>query len=71
MTTTRMQSATGQIVWARAKAFSSKGIREYQFLVDSDGTVAVWDNVAGHYTTCHSLGESAILRIRKLAEILK
>jgi hypothetical protein len=22
---------------------------------DADGTVRVWDSVAGHYTTCHSL----------------
>lgn len=52
---------------ARAKAFSSEGVREHRFLVDG-ATVRVWDNVAGHYTTCHSLGESAIRRLRKIAE---
>jgi hypothetical protein len=25
----------------------------------------VWDSVAGHYTTCHSLSERAQKRIRK------
>lgn len=30
----------------------------------SDGTVSVWDDVAGHYTTCHSLTESQQRRLR-------
>lgn len=50
----------------RAKAFSNEGIKTHKFRVD-DGTVRVWDAVAGHYTTCHSLGKSAIARIRRLA----
>jgi hypothetical protein len=29
----------------------------YKARVDADGTVRVWDSVAGHYTTCHSLTE--------------
>jgi hypothetical protein len=28
-----------------------------QATADQDGTVRVWDSVAGHYTTCHSLTE--------------
>ena len=54
-------------ITARAKAFSRESIREYKFAVDADGTVRVWDSVAGHYTTCHSLSASAIRRIVKLA----
>lgn len=54
-------------ITARAKAFSSEGIKTHKFSVDSDGTVRVWDHAAGHYTTCHSLSKSAQARIRKLA----
>jgi len=35
-------------VTARAKAFSSESLRSYKFAVDADGTVRVWDSVAGH-----------------------
>lgn len=52
---------------ARAKAFSSEGVGTYRFSVESDGTVRVYDDVAGHYTLCNSLSESAKRRIRKLA----
>lgn len=57
---------TDRIVTIRAKAFSSEGIRSHKCLVGADGTVRVWDSVAGHYTTCHSLSDSAIRRARKL-----
>jgi hypothetical protein len=53
---------------ARAKAFSSEGVGAYRFRVDADGTVRVFDSIAGHYTLCHSLSESAKRRIRKLAQ---
>lgn len=56
-----------KIVTARAKAFSSQPIKNYQFSVDDKGTVRVWDSVAKHYTTCHSLSQKAEARIRKLA----
>lgn len=55
-------------ITARAKAFSNEGIKTHKFSVDADGTVRVWDSVAGHYTTCHSLSKSAEARIRKLAK---
>lgn len=48
---------------ARAKAFSDEGVREHKIKVDSDGTVRVWDSVAGHYTTCHSLSVGAQRRL--------
>ena len=53
-------------ITARAKAFSSEGIRNHRFQVDGE-TVRVWDKVAGHFTTCHSLSKSAIRRIRRMA----
>lgn len=27
----------------------------YRAIVDTDGTVRVWDSVAGYYTRCHAL----------------
>jgi hypothetical protein len=51
----------------RCKAFDGEGVRENRASVDRDGTVRVWDSVAGHYTTCHSLGRSALARIRRAA----
>jgi hypothetical protein len=66
----QMSNATIEIT-ARAKAFSSEGVREHKFYVDlSDGSVRVWDAVAGHYTNCNSLSESAKKRIIKLAKEL-
>jgi hypothetical protein len=56
-----------RFVTAKAKAFSGEGVREHKCMVAADGTVRVWDAVAGHYTTCHGLSESAQHRIRKLA----
>lgn len=32
----------------------------YRAQVDTDGTVRVWDSVAGHYTRCHSLTAAQI-----------
>ena len=55
-------------ITARAKAFSSEGVREHRFYVDVDNnSVMVWDSVAGHYTNCNSLSESAKKRIVNLA----
>lgn len=31
------------------------------------GQAHVWDSVAGHYTTCHSLTKNQIARVRRLA----
>lgn len=35
--------------------------------VDTDGTVRVWDSVAGHYTRCHSLTTAQIASVRARA----
>ena len=37
--------------------------------VDADGTVIAMDDVAGHYTTCHSLTEQQIAEARRIAGI--
>jgi hypothetical protein len=55
-------------ITARAQAFSNEGIKTHRFSIDADGTVRVWDPIAGYYTTCHSLRKSAEARIRELAK---
>jgi len=39
----------------------------YRAIVDADGTVRVYDSVAGHYTRCHSLTPRRIARARREA----
>ena len=53
-------------ITARAKAFAGHGTGTYRFEIDGE-EVRVWDSIAGHYTLCHSLSESAKRRILKLA----
>lgn len=31
------------------------------------GQAWIWDSVAGHYTSCHSLTDNQIMRIKRLA----
>jgi len=58
-----------KIITARAKAFSKEeGARKHKFAVDSDGTVRVYDSVAGYFTTCHALSAAAQRRIRNLSK---
>jgi len=52
---------------ARARTWSGWGVSTERFAADADGTVSVWDPIAGHYTTCHALSDSAERRIRKIA----
>ena len=56
-------------VTTRAKAWSGRGIGDVRACVEGDA-VSVYDDVAGHYTTCHSLGASAVARIRRLARAM-
>ena len=54
-------------ITARAVAFTGEGARLHRFAVDVDGTVRVFDRVAGHFTSCHALSSRTQARIRKLA----
>jgi len=49
-------------IMIRCKAFAGEGVRLNRVRV-SDGEVSVYDSVAGHYTTLHSLSRSAVRRI--------
>ena len=51
----------------RCKAFSSEGVRSNRLLVEANGTIRVFDSVAGHYTTVHAIGKATESKIRKLA----
>ena len=53
-------------VTTKAKAFNGK-LENIKAAIDPDGTVRVWDEVAGYYTTCHGLSAAAQQRIRRLA----
>jgi hypothetical protein len=53
-------------VTTKAKAFNGK-LTNINATVDADGTVRVWDDIAGYYTTCHGLSAAAQQRIRRLA----
>lgn len=59
-------NATKEIVAnVRCKAFSGQGVKNHRVLVESDGSVLVWDVVAGHFTRCHALSESTQRKIAK------
>ena len=63
-----MVKATEQaVVMVRARAFSGEGVRWHKAMVGRDGSVAVWDSVAGHYTVCHAMCRRAIRRARHAA----
>lgn len=56
-----------KVLTIRTKAFSGEGIKKHRVMVDADGTVRVYDSVAGYYTTCHSLSQGTQARIRRMA----
>ncbi len=56
-----------QVFHMRCKAFRIDGVRWNRLKVGEFGEVRVWDSVARHYTSCHSLGRGALLRIRRHA----
>lgn len=54
----------------RGRFFKAEGITEEMVRVDTDGSVSVWDSVAGHFTLVHSLSEPGKTRIRNKAKAL-
>lgn len=58
--------STSVEITLRAKAFKGEGVKVNRFSVAPNGTVRVWDNVAGNFTTCHSLSPKMEARIRHL-----
>ena len=58
---------THREIWMTCRAFRCERIKSNRVRVYSDGTVWVWDNAAGHFTSCHILGRAARLRAKQLA----
>ena len=56
-----------KVVEMRCKAFGGEGVKANKLMIDADGTVSVYDRIAGHYTTCHSLSKPAMDRARRSA----
>ena len=51
-----MSNAFRTVTVTSGRAFTSDAPHAgYRASVGADGTVRVWDSVAGHYTTCHAL----------------
>ena len=48
----------------RGKVFSTRGVETVDVRVDDAGTVRVWDDIAGHWTTCHSISSRNLRVIR-------
>ncbi len=47
------------------RAFGGDSSTGYRARVEANGTVAVYDSVAGHYTTCHALTAAQIRYVRR------
>ena len=52
---------------ARARFFGGAMLTR-PVMVDPDGTVYVWDEIARHYTLCHNLSRAAQRRIVRAAK---
>jgi hypothetical protein len=50
----------------RGRAFGGR-LETLRITVDADGSVRVWDDIAGHYTRRHSLSVRSQTRARNLA----
>lgn len=62
-----MTPSKDTIIRMTCKPFSAYGRGEYRLLVQPDGAVLVFDDIAGHYTACHSLPQTSISAARRKA----
>lgn len=60
-------TVTTKILTVRCRPFTGSAIGNHKVRIEADGSVTVWDSVAGHYTTCHILSAATCRRIRQLA----
>ena len=65
---------TDRYLRLRIKAFSTEGVKKNLLLIEGDtveghevtrGIIRVWDSVAGCFTSCHSISQRSINRIRQ------
>ncbi len=59
-----------KVISVRCRAWSQQPMAVERVSVDADGTVRVYDAVAGHYTVCHALSDGQQRRIRHIAQVL-
>ena len=52
----------------RCRAFSCEGMMDNEIKVEQDGTVHVWDDIAGYFTNVHSMSKYAEKKARKIAK---
>lgn len=60
-------NATREITVGTGRAFTASSQWGYRASVEPDGTVRVWDSVAGHWTLCHALSPQQIAYVRRMA----
>jgi hypothetical protein len=51
----------------RAKFFTRSKVETRKVIVEADGTIRVWDEIANIFTICHALSKSEQRRIVRLA----
>lgn len=56
------------IITASARAFSGSSVKRHSFLVGPDGSVNVWDRIAGHCTSVHAMSARTMRRIAALSK---
>jgi hypothetical protein len=54
------------IIVRSGRAFTGSSQWGYRATVDMDGTVRVYDSIAGHYTTCHALTTRQLAYVRRM-----
>ncbi len=62
-----MAATAPKTLTVRCRPFTGTRVAAHKVRVETDGSVTVWDEVAGHYTRCHVLSEPTCRRIRRLA----
>jgi methyl coenzyme M reductase alpha subunit len=64
MTAAEMTNTVGYPFRALCRAFPGEPAIVHDILVEQDGTVLVWDEYAGHYTTNHDIAPAVVRRLR-------
>lgn len=53
------------------RAFTAEARQKNKVVVNTNGEISVFDSIAGHFTTNHTLSKADSLRIRKIAAAKK
>jgi hypothetical protein len=58
-------------LFATVRAFVDTKISRNEFRVSPDGTVRVWNSIAGGFTLCPDMSKSSVARVRRMAEVIR